>query len=83
MRKTLEYFHADRLNYAVVGTPNRVEYDQGFFVAEPQVNLVLQIAPGIAMVGGAGYRVVAAANGAEDQIRGLTGSFSIRFGGGK
>lgn len=31
-RKTLEYFHADRLNYAVAGTPNRLEYDQGFFV---------------------------------------------------
>jgi NAD+ synthase len=32
LRKTLEYFHADRLNHAVVGTPNRLEYDQGFFV---------------------------------------------------
>lgn len=32
IRKTMDYFHADRLNYAVVGTPNRVEYDQGFFV---------------------------------------------------
>jgi NAD+ synthase len=32
VRKTLEYFHADRLNHAVVGTPNRLEYDQGFFV---------------------------------------------------
>ncbi len=32
IRKTLDFFHADRLNYAVVGTPNRVEYDQGFFV---------------------------------------------------
>jgi NAD+ synthase len=31
-RKTLEYFHADRLTYAVAGTPNRLEYDQGFFV---------------------------------------------------
>ena len=31
-RKMLEYFHADRLGYAVVGTPNRLEYDQGFFV---------------------------------------------------
>jgi NAD+ synthase len=28
----LDYFHADRLNYAVCGTPNRLEYDQGFFV---------------------------------------------------
>ncbi|WP_421872952.1 NAD(+) synthase [Pararhizobium sp.] len=31
-RKQLEYFHADRLNFAVIGTPNRLEYDQGFFV---------------------------------------------------
>ena len=32
VRKMMEYFHADRLHYAVVGTPNRLEYDQGFFV---------------------------------------------------
>lgn len=31
-RKMLEYYHADRLNYGVAGTPNRLEYDQGFFV---------------------------------------------------
>lgn len=33
-RKMLEYYHADRLNYAVIGTPNRLEYDQGFFVKQ-------------------------------------------------
>lgn len=32
VRKMLEYYHADRLNYATTGTPNRQEYDQGFFV---------------------------------------------------
>ena len=32
VRKMLEYHHADRLNYATTGTPNRLEYDQGFFV---------------------------------------------------
>jgi len=32
VRTMLEYYHADRLHYAVVGTPNRLEYDQGFFV---------------------------------------------------
>ena len=32
VRKMLEYHHADRLHYAVAGTPNRLEYDQGFFV---------------------------------------------------
>ncbi len=31
-RKMMEYFHADRLIYAASGTPNRLEYDQGFFV---------------------------------------------------
>jgi len=32
IRKLFEYYQADRLNYAVMGTPNRLEYDQGFFV---------------------------------------------------
>ncbi len=32
LRTTLEYYHADRMHYAVCGTPNRLEYDQGFFV---------------------------------------------------
>jgi len=31
-RKMVEYYYADRYNYAVAGTPNRLEYDQGFFV---------------------------------------------------
>ena len=34
LRKMMEYYHADRLNYAVSGTPNRLEYDQGFFVKQ-------------------------------------------------
>lgn len=31
-RKMIEYWYAEMLNFAVIGTPNRVEYDQGFFV---------------------------------------------------
>lgn len=33
-RKTMEHHHADRLGFAVIGTPNRLEYDQGFFVKQ-------------------------------------------------
>lgn len=33
-RMTMAYYHADRLGYAVAGTPNYVEYDQGFFVKQ-------------------------------------------------
>ena len=32
VRKMVEYYYADRLQYAVAGTPNRLEFDQGFFV---------------------------------------------------
>jgi len=32
VRKMMEYFHADRMHFAVLGTPNRLEADQGFFV---------------------------------------------------
>jgi NAD+ synthase len=33
-RKAMEYYHADRLHYAVAGTPNLLEFDQGFFVKQ-------------------------------------------------
>jgi len=32
VRAIFEYYHADARNYAVAGTPNRLEYDQGFYV---------------------------------------------------
>jgi NAD+ synthase len=31
-RMAMEYYHADRLNYAVIGTGNKNEHEQGFFV---------------------------------------------------
>ena len=31
-RKMIEYYYADLYTFAVAGTPNRLEYDQGFFV---------------------------------------------------
>lgn len=32
IRKMMEYYYADKNNFATTGTPNRLEYDQGFFV---------------------------------------------------
>jgi NAD+ synthase len=32
VRKMMEYYYADLLQYAVSGTPNRLEYELGFFV---------------------------------------------------
>lgn len=59
------------------------EYDQAYFIFEPQMNVTVRLAPGVSLAGGVGYRVVGAANGFEDQIGGLTGTFAIRFGGHK
>jgi hypothetical protein len=58
-------------------------FDQGFFIAEPQLNVTVRIAHSVALIGGVGYRVIGAANGFEDQLQGLTGSAAIRFGSGK
>jgi NAD+ synthase len=33
-RMAIEYYHAERLHFAVAGTQNLVEYDQGFFVKQ-------------------------------------------------
>src|SRR5207237_2625051 len=33
-RKMMEYYYADRYKYAVAGTPNLLEHDQGFFVKQ-------------------------------------------------
>jgi len=33
-RKMMEYYYADRYRYAVAGTPNLLEHDQGFFVKQ-------------------------------------------------
>lgn len=40
IRKMLEYYHADRLNFAVTGTPNRLEYDQVFLSNWVMVQLI-------------------------------------------
>jgi NAD+ synthase len=34
VRKMVEYYHGERLGFAVAGTPNKLEYDQGFFVKQ-------------------------------------------------
>jgi NAD+ synthase len=34
IRAMLEYYHADRCNFIVAGTPNRLEHDLGFFVKQ-------------------------------------------------
>jgi NAD+ synthase len=68
-RKMLEYYHADRLDYAVAGTPNRLEYDLGFFVRNGDGSA--DVKP-IAQLYKTQVYELAAALGIPDEIRGRT-----------
>ncbi len=67
-----------------MGMPTTVtqhfRYHQGFFVAEPQADVIVRLSNWICFNAGVGYRVIGAANGAESQLRGVVGSFAVRFG---
>jgi hypothetical protein len=54
-----------------------------FFVAEPQLNLLLNLSRGQRMVFGLGYRAVGRAHLLDDALNGLSGSISYQIGGGK
>ena len=54
-----------------------------FFVAEPQLNLLVNVARGQRIVFGVGYRAVGSAPYLGDALSGLSGSISYQVGGGK
>jgi hypothetical protein len=51
-----------------------------FFIAEPQVNLLVRVVPWMRLDVGASYRAVTSADLIEHQIRGASGSIALRFG---
>jgi hypothetical protein len=55
-------------------------YESGFFVAEPQINVVWQAANWISLSAGVGYRAVAGAGDLNRELQGVTGSIAVRFG---
>ena len=59
----------------------RFVFEEGFFIAEPQVDMHLKVSNGIRLNWGVGYRMIGAARGVEDRLRGVTGSLAIQFGG--
>jgi hypothetical protein len=60
----------------------RVRVNDGFFLAEPQLNGIWSITSWIRLNAGVGYRFVGATDLLGDELRGPSGSLSIQFGGG-
>ena len=61
----------------------RYIYSTGFFVAEPQASFIVRLADWVSIDASVGYRFIGAANGLDNQLRGVTGGVTVRFGGGR
>jgi hypothetical protein len=64
-------------------TPNtQLVFHEGFFIAEPQAQVMWNVSSNIRLTFGAGYRIIAGADPVNDRLRGPIGSVSVEFGGG-
>ncbi len=53
----------------------------GFFVAEPEANLFVNLSKNVRIAAGAGYRLVGADRNEDHRLRGASGSLSLQIGG--
>lgn len=64
-------------------TPDtRLAFNEAFFIAEPQAQVMWNLTPSLRLTFGAGYRITAGADEVNDRIRGPIASVSVEFGGG-
>ena len=74
-------FPIDGINRGVV-TNARIRFREGFFVAEPEVDLLVRLTKHVRLTGGASYRFIGADGRDDNRLRGATGSIGIQIGGG-
>jgi len=53
-----------------------------FFIAEPQAIVSLRAYHWLHVDAGVGYRLIAGADTRNDRLRGVSGTISVKFGGG-
>jgi hypothetical protein len=58
-----------------------VVFGENFGIFEPQANVLVNLGPRLRVAAAAGYRVMFAARGLEDQLRGVMGSVGFEIGG--
>lgn len=63
--------------------PAQVRWNDTFFIAEPQVNALLNLTGWCRINLGVGYRIIGGAPMIEDRLRGVSGTLAVQFGGGK
>ena len=55
---------------------------EGFFVAEPQANILLTLTDWMRVNAGVGYRLIGGTSLLEDRLGGVSGTVAVQFGGG-
>lgn len=72
----------DNRRDTISGRSFRVRTHQGFFVAEPEADVLVRLTRHMRLTVGAGYRFVAADRDADDRLRGAVGTLGLQIGGG-
>jgi hypothetical protein len=66
---------------SAITSATRVLVSDDFFIAEPQVNAIWNITGWMRLDAGVGYRLIGTSDLLEDQLRGVSGSIGLQFGG--
>jgi hypothetical protein len=61
------------------GGDTRVRFREGFFVAEPEVDVVVRLTRQLRLTGGVGYRLIASDDLDDRRLRGATGSVALQI----
>jgi len=63
-------------------TNSRIRFSEDFFVAEPEVGLLVRLTKRLRLTGGAGYRFTAGEGRNDNRLHGAVGSVGLQIGGG-
>jgi hypothetical protein len=77
-----QYFAAGDPRATAFGPNARIRYREGFFVAEPEVDLLVRFSRHVRLTVGAGYRLIGDDGGDVNRLHGATGSVGLQVGGG-
>jgi len=80
-RASLGRIDQDDLNRARL-TDDRLRFREDFFVAEPEVDLLVRLTKRLRLTGGAGYRFTGGEGRNDNRLHGAVGSVGLQIGGG-
>ena len=63
-------------------TATRIRLSEGFFIAEPELDVIVRLSRQLRLTGGLGYRLIEADGRDDRRLRGATGSIGLQIGGG-